>query len=122
MKVIKNNQMLERARELRKNMTEQERKLWYLFLKDYPVKIYKQRIIESFIVDFYCAQARLVIEIDGTQHYLPQGEAYDKERSAVIEAYGLKVLRFSNYEIDKEFTSVCEMIDKTIREARTVSR
>ena len=116
MKVIKNNQMLERARELRKNMTEQERKLWYLFLKDYPVKIYKQRIIESFIVDFYCAQARLVIEIDGTQHYLPQGEAYDKERSAVIEAYDLKVLRFSNYEIDKEFTSVCEMIDKTIRE------
>ena len=66
--VNKNYRMLGTARTLRRTLTPQERKLWYLFLRNYPVKIYKQRIIESFIVDFYCAQARLVIELDGSQH------------------------------------------------------
>lgn len=115
MKVVKNNRMLETARELRKNMTDHERKLWYLFLKAYPVKIYKQRIIESFIVDFYCASARLVIEVDGSQHYTTQGKEYDKERSKILESYDLKVIRFSNYEIDKEFSNVCEAIDSVIK-------
>ena len=96
-------------------MTPQERKLWFVFLRKYPVKIYKQRIIESFIVDFYCASARLVIEIDGSQHFTEQGIEYDKERSAVIEAYGLKVIRFTNYEVDTDFVSVCETIDSEIK-------
>ena len=78
--VNKNNKMLGTARTLRRNLTPQEHKLWYVFLRDYPVKIYKQRIIESFVVDFYCAQARLVIELDGSQHYTEQGRAYDAER------------------------------------------
>ena len=116
MYIKKNNKMLERAKELRKEMTPQERKLWYMFLRNYPIKIYKQRIIESFIVDFYCSSARLVIEIDGSQHYSEQGIAYDEERSKIIEAYDLFVLRFSNYEVDNYFTSVCELIDKTIKE------
>ena len=107
--------MLPTAKTLRKNMTPHERKLWYMFLRNYPVKFYKQRIIESFIVDFYCASARLVIEIDGSQHFTEQGKEYDKERSAVIESYGLKVLRFSNYEIDTAFVNVCETIDEEIR-------
>ena len=94
--VNKNYKMLGTARALRRTSTAQERKLWYLFLRDYPVKIYKQRIIESFVVDFYCAQARLVIELDGFQHYEPQGMAYDSERSAFLTALGLEVLRFSN--------------------------
>ena len=104
-----------RAVELRHEMTPQERKLWYSFLKTYPVKIYKQRVIEFFIVDFYCAAARLVIELDGSQHYTEQGKQYDLERSAVMEQYGVEVLRFSNLEIDREFQAACTRIDERIR-------
>ena len=113
--VPKNGEMLPRARELRRSMTLQEQKLWYRFLRKYPVKIYKQRIVESFIVDFYCSKALLVIEVDGSQHYTEQGEAYDLERSAVLERYGLLVLRFSNLEVEQEFDGVCTLIDKTIQ-------
>ena len=116
MTVKKNHSMLMRARELRRDMTPHERKLWYLFLCKYPTKIYKQRIIESFIVDFYCASAKLVIEIDGSQHYTDEGLAYDDERTKIISKYGLKVLRFSNRDIDTQFRNVCLMIDKTIKE------
>ena len=116
MKVEKNNYILPIAKRLRKEMTPHERKLWYMFLRRYPVKIYKQRIISSFIVDFYCASARLVIEIDGSQHYSEKGMEYDKERSKVLEAYDLLVLRFSNYEIDMYFNEVCQVIDRTIKE------
>ena len=65
------------------------------FLRDYPIKIYKQRVIEFFIVDFYCAEAKLVSELDGSQHYTEQGQLYDHERSCIIEQYGIEVLRFS---------------------------
>ena len=106
---------MENARRLRREMTPHERKLWFLFLRKYPVKIYKQRIIGKFIVDFYCAAAKLVIEVDGSQHYEPQGMAYDIERSAFLSALGLEVLRFSNREIDREFRGVCEQIDMTIQ-------
>jgi very-short-patch-repair endonuclease len=116
MKVEKNNKMLDRAKELRQKMTPQERKLWYLFLRHYPIKIYKQRIIKSFIADFYCAPAKLVIEIDGSQHYTEQGEAYDLERSSILQGYDLCVLRFTNVEVDKKFDEVCAMIHKTIQE------
>ena len=107
--VNKNYKMLGTARALRRTSTAQERKLWYLFLRDYPVKIYKQRIIESFVVDFYCAQARLVIELDGSQHYTEQGKAYDAERSAVLEQYGLLVLRFANNDVDNYFNAVWKL-------------
>lgn len=115
MPVLKNNRMLDRAKELRRNMTPQERKLWYMFLRDYPVKIYKQRIIDSFIVDFYCAKAKLVIELDGSQHYTNQGLAHDRERSAMLQKYQLQVIRFNNLEVDQQFRAVCVMIDRTIR-------
>ncbi|MEI3278447.1 MAG: endonuclease domain-containing protein [Faecalibacterium sp.] len=72
-----------------------EKKLWYSFLRTYPVKMYKQRLIRTFIVDFYCPLARLVIELDGSQHYTEQGMQYDMERSAVFEQYGVQVLRFT---------------------------
>jgi putative DNA (cytosine-5-)-methyltransferase len=114
--VVKNFRMLETARKLRREMTPQETKLWYRFLRSYPVKIYKQRIIESFIVDFYCADARLVIEIDGSQHYTEQGKCYDEERSQILRAYGLKVLRFSNRDVDRSFDSVCAQIQNIIQE------
>ncbi len=113
--VKKDDSMLPRAKELRRNMTPQERKLWYLFLRKYPVKIYKQRIIESFIVDFYCASAKLVIELDGSQHYTEEGIAYDRERDAIIRGYGLQILRFPNSDVDRRFQEVCNMIDSAIR-------
>ena len=107
---------METARKLRREMTPHERKLWYLFLQKYPVKIYKQRIIDRYIVDFYCASAKLVIEIDGSQHYELQGKTSDAERTAVLESYGLKVIRYSNREIDRDFSAVCDQIDQTIQE------
>ena len=115
MTVPKDNSQLENARRLRRKMTPHERKLWYLFLRKYPAKIYKQRIIGRFIVDFYCASAKLVIEVDGSQHYEPQGIAYDEERSVFLSSLGLEVLRFSNRDIDREFHGVCEKIDITIQ-------
>ena len=115
MSMPKDNNQLENARRLRREMTPHERKLWYLFLRKYPVKIYKQRIIGRFIVDFYCASARLVIELDGSQHYEPQGVARDSERSAFLTSLGLEILRFSNREIDRDFSGVCEQIDITIQ-------
>ena len=116
MTIPKDNTQLENARRLRREMTPHERKLWYLFLRKYPVKIYKQRIIGSFIADFYCAPARLVIELDGTQHYEPEGVASDAARSAFLKSLGLEILRFSNREIDREFQSVCAQIDLTIQQ------
>ena len=115
MTIPKDINQLEIARQLRREMTPQERKLWYLFLRTYPVKIYKQRIIGKFIVDFYCACAKLVIEVDGSQHYEPQGMAYDAERSAFLTSLGLEVLRFSNRDVDRDFHGVCTQIDLTIQ-------
>ena len=116
MNIPKDKTKLETARHLRREMTPHERKLWYLFLQKYPVKIYKQRIIDKFIVDFYCASAKLVIELDGSQHYDEQALADDAKRTAILESYGLQVIRFSNREIDREFSAVCEQIDRIIHE------
>ena len=114
--IRKNNKLLPTARQLRQEMTPQERKLWYLFLRDYSVKVYKQRIIGSFIVDFYCHDAKLAIELDGMQHYTEQGLAYDMERSAFLAGRGITVLRFTNKEIDQDFCTVCKTIGHTIQE------
>lgn len=114
--IKKNNNLLMIAKILRHNMTRQEKHLWYDFLRHYPIKIYKQRIIDNFVVDFYCHQARLVIELDGSQHYTETGKFHDAARTEILERYGLYVLRFSNKEIDETFEGVCYMIDKTIQE------
>ena len=110
----KNNELLNVARILRRNMTRQEKHLWYDFLRYYPVKIYKQRIIDNFIADFYCHSARLVIELDGSQHYT--SKAHDAARTEILERYGIYVLRFSNRDVDKNFEGVCRMIDRVINE------
>ncbi len=112
----KNNQLLNIARILRRNMTRQEKHLWYDFLRYYPVKVYKQRIIDNFIADFYCHSARLVIELDGSQHYTIKGKTHDEARTEILERYGLYVLRFSNKEVDDNFDDVCRMIDRVINE------
>ena len=113
--IKKDDSLLPNARALRREMTPHERKLWYLFLRSYPVKFYKQRIIESYIVDFYCASAKLVVEIDGSQHYEDDGKKADQKRDESLRALGLTVLRYSNREIDREFPQVCESIDNFIR-------
>ena len=121
MSIPKDKTKLKSARRLRREMTPHERKLWYLFLQKYPVKIYKQRIIDKYIVDFYCASAKLVIELDGSQHYDEQSLADDAKRTAILEKYGLKVIRYSNREIDREFPAVCEQIDRIIQQRQVPS-
>ena len=109
-----NSVLKDRAKELRRNMTKQEKHLWYDYLRNYPIKFYRQRTIENYIVDFYCSKAHLVIELDGSQHYTTEAEQYDAERTKKLEAYGLYVLRFSNYDVDRHFESVCETIDRMV--------
>lgn len=107
-------ELISRAKELRKNATRQEKHLWYDFLRNYPVRFQRQKTIEGFIVDFYCDAAKLVIEIDGSQHYTDQGLTYDNERTAILQQYGIKVIRFSNRDIDCRFRYVCDDIHQKI--------
>ena len=103
------------ARNLRKNMTPWERKLWYEFLRDYPVRFQRQKPIGSYIVDFYCAKARLVIELDGSQHYNEHKCLKDKIRTEKLEGFELTVIRIPNNEIDENFAGVCEYIDDYVK-------
>ena len=105
-----NAELKDRSQQLRKNMTRQERHLWYDFLRNYPIKVYRQRSIDWFIVDFYCSCAHLVIEIDGGQHYTPEGQAQDTERGAVLENYGLTVIRISNADVDRNFSGSANIL------------
>ena len=110
-----NPDLKERAKELRKNMTKAERKLWYEFLQPLRLSFYRQRPIDHYIVDFYNSESRLVIEIDGSQHYTAEGIVNDLIRTEVLELYGLKVLRFSNREVVNEFLSVCQKIEDIVK-------
>jgi very-short-patch-repair endonuclease len=107
-----NRQLVDRAKNLRKNMTKAEKKLWYEYLRDFHYRIHRQRPINNFIVDFYCPSLKLVIEIDGDSHNTEEAQAYDQERTNVLRSYGLKVIRFTNAEVLYNFTSVCEEIQR----------
>ena len=106
------------AKSMRKNMTPWERKLWYCFLRDYPIRFQRQKCIDNYIVDFYCFQAKLVIELDGGGHYYPEQIKKDEERTRILESYGLTVLRFCNIDIDKNFYGVCTVIDNEVKNIR----
>ncbi len=95
------------AQNLRKNMTNEERHLWYDFLKKLPITIQRQKVIGKYIIDFYCASAKLVIEIDGSQHYEPEHAEEDATRDKKLKSLGLVVKRYANNEINKDFESVC---------------
>ena len=110
-----NSKLTSRAQELRKNMTKEERKLWYDFLNTYPFRFRRQVCFGNFILDFYCASVKLAIELDGSQHYEPEGMARDAERTAFLEANGIKVIRFTNLDVQKNFTAVCESIDEVVK-------
>ena len=106
------------AKDLRKNMTRQERKLWYEFLRDYKPRFQRQKAIGDYIVDFYCAKARIVLELDGNQHYETEEKIeYDFYRTEYLKSKNLQVIRISNYDIDKNFEGVCCLIDKTVKES-----
>ena len=109
-------ELISRARKLRSDMTPQERHLWYDYLRTYPVKFYRQRIIDHYIADFYCSKARLVIEIDGSQHLTDNGVKYDEKRTEVFKSYNITVIRFTNWDVEETFHIVCEKIDSAVKE------
>lgn len=102
------------SRALRKNMTVQEKHLWYDFLKDYHIKFYRQRPVNDFIIDFYSSKAKLAIEIDGSQHYEDKNKLKDENRTKTLNDYGIDVIRFSNYDINTNFEGVCMEIDRVV--------
>ncbi len=114
-----NKNLQQVARALRYNQTPQENHLWYDFLKAYPVRFRRQRPIGTYIADFYCADAKLIVELDGSQHYTEDGIHHDENRTYVINQYGFEVIRFSNHDIDTNFEGVCIDIDKKVKEKLT---
>ncbi len=106
------------SQQLRRDMTKEERHLWYDFLKSYPIPIHRQYPIGEYIADFYCHQAKLVIELDGSQHCEPESLEYDKKRTECMENQGLLVLRYSNLDVLRNFRGVCENIDFAISHRR----
>ena len=108
--------LLQKANDLRRAMTRQEKHLWYDFLSKYPIKIYRQRVIDNFIADFYCHKAKLVIEVDGIQHATEEQMEKDALRTDILGEYGLKVIRVTNWQIDRHFFWVCDYIDQVVKE------
>ncbi|MBQ4547142.1 MAG: endonuclease domain-containing protein [Oscillospiraceae bacterium] len=108
-------EMLEKARILRKEMTKEEKHLWYDFLKNYPVRFRKQEIIGNYIVDFYCSKAKIAVEIDGAQHYTSQSLEYDRERTKYLESCGIKTIRLLNGDINRNFENACNKIVLSIK-------
>lgn len=95
-------------------MTKEERHLWYDFLKGLSVSIHRQKVIGQYIVDFYCASANLVIEVDGSQHYEPEGITHDAIRDEFLMRLGLRVRHYTNSEINQDFEDVCSDIFQLI--------
>ena len=112
--MAQSEKILRYSQELRKNMTKEERHLWYDFLRSYPIPIHRQYSFGEYIVDFYCHKAKLVIELDGSQHCEPKEIAYDRSRTAFLEQNGLYVLRISNRDVTERFRAVCETIELAI--------
>ena len=98
-------------------MTKEERHLWYDFLRDYQIRFYRQKVLGRYIADFYCAKAKLVIELDGSGHYTPEGKAHDIARTEFLEEFDLTVVRFLNSQINNNFRGVCEYIDILVKKA-----
>ena len=104
------------AKSLRKNATPQEMHLWYDFLSKHEIRFQRQKVIDTFIADFYCSKANLIIEIDGSQHFTPSGKRYDTLRTEILAKHNLKVIRFTNHQIDTNFDGVCRNINRVIKE------
>ena len=112
-----NKQLVPLAKQLRKEMTKEERHLWYDFLRSYPVRFSRQKVLGKYIADFYSAEAGVIIELDGSQHYEEKEQIYDAERTAFLKSYGLRLIRIPNNEVNRNFRGVCEYIDTAVRQS-----
>ena len=110
-----NESIKKNSQSLRKNATKEENTLWYQYLRHYSLQFRRQHPFGQYIVDFYCAKAKLVIELDGSQHYEEEGFRKDAARTAYLESLGLKVLRFSNRDVNQQLRGVCRCIDNEVR-------
>ena len=117
-----NPALTQNAKKLRKNMTKEERHLWYDFLRDYPVRFLRQKVIDNYIVDFYCSKAGVVIELDGSQHYEDKAACANAIRTQRIEDRGLRVIRIPNNEVNQNFRGVCEYIDLCVQQSLPCQR
>ncbi len=115
-----NSNLTQNAKSLRKNMTKEERHLWYDCLRMLPARFTRQKVLGRYIVDFYCASAGLVIELDGSQHFEEENEMKDAERTRFLEQYGLKVIRIPNVEVNRNFEGVCRYIDQAVAAGRAL--
>ena len=111
-----NQKLKTNAQYLRKNMTKEEAHLWYRYLCRATHRFRRQYVIGNYIVDFYCHAAMLVVELDGSQHYTPEEIEYDKKRTAYLESQKLRVIRFSNLDVMRQFRDVCETIERLMEE------
>ena len=112
-----NKQLVPFAKQLRKEMTKEERHLWYDFLRTYPVRFSRQKVLGKYIADFYSAEAKLIIELDGSQHYEDRNVEKDAERTAFLEGYGLTIIRIPNNEVSRNFRGVCAYIDAAVSQS-----
>lgn len=112
-----NKDIVPLAKSLRKNMTKEERHLWYDFLRNHSVKFSRQKVLGRYIADFYSAQAKLIIELDGSQHFTEEEIEKDMERTKYLKQYGLTVIRIANNEVNKNFKGVCEYIDNVVKQS-----
>ena len=112
-----NKQLIPFAKQLRKEMTKEERHLWYDFLRTYSVRFSRQKVLGKYIADFYSAEAKLVIELDGSQHFEEVNTEKDTERTIFLEGYGLTVIRIPNNEVMRNFGGVCEYIDTVVKQS-----
>ena len=113
---MEQNDLRKRSQDLRKQMTKEERHLWYDYLKTYPVQFKRQYSVGPYFVDFYCYKAKLVVELDGSQHCEIQAMEYDRRRTDYLQKQGFLVLRFSNFDVMTQFRAVCETIDAAVNE------
>ena len=111
-----NSKLTARAQRLRKEMTKEERRLWYEYLHNYPHRFRRQVTFGNYILDFYCAAAKLAVELDGSQHYEPAQLEYDTRRTAYLNENGIQILRFSNLDVLQNLRGVCQTIDMTVAE------
>ena len=112
-----NKIIVPKAKELRKNMTKEERRLWYDFLRGYPVKFSRQKVLGKYIADFYCAKAKLVVELDGSRHYKEEKLKEDAERTEFLKGYEINVIRIQNNHVNSNFEGVCSYIDSIVKQS-----
>ena len=113
-----NKSILKTARMLRKNLTREEKRLWFGFLRKYPVKFTRQKILGKYIADFYAAEVKLAVEVDGSGHYTQEGIEHDRERAEYLrQSFGVEIIRIPNADILIRFSEVCDFIDQAVRKA-----